>query len=261
MEKQEYSNPWADVEITPVQIAGEDIASKMAVRVKDDAGAWSKVPSSVSSDYKLIRNDIARDLGDDIMSRSGMAWKPLRTIWDGKRLAAYHITSEPVASAEGGITAGHPIHVGMMIRNSYDGSGVFGLEIFACNMICTNQYIDRNRFGYFAIRHDNAADFDVSDAVANLSRGVENVLAVAPVLTEMRRRPLALEHVLQARKETEVPKSMWGAVLAQLALEEATVFGLYQALTFVASHEVGGFNSIRVGESVSRFALPVVAAK
>ena len=257
---QLFTNPWADVEITPVQIAGEDIASKSAIRVKSDDGTWTKHPSIVSSDYRLIRNDVARDLTSDIMSRSGMKWKALKTLWDGKRLAAYYITEEKVAEAEGG-AVGHPIHVGMMIRNTYDGSGVFGLEIFAANMHCTNQYIDRNRFGYFAIRHDSGANFDVQDAVANLSSGVTNVLSVAPVLSQMRKTPLTLEHVLKAREETNVPKSMWGAVLTQLALEEATLFGLYQALTYVASHEVSGFNSLYVGESVSRFSLPATPAK
>ena len=247
--KQIFSNPFAEVEITPVTVSGQEITSKMAVRVQADDGEWSKAPSIVSSDYKLIRNDVARDIGDDIMSRSGMPWKSLKTLWDGKRWCAYSITENKIGDITGGAD-NHPVHVGMMLRNSYDGSGVLGLEMFACNMVCSNQYIERNRFGYFAIRHDNARDFDVQDAIENVSRGVDNIMAVAPKLSQMRSMELTARGIFDAHRNCTIPKSMWGDVLSRMALEEATVFGLYQALTNVASHQVGGFSSISVGQSI-----------
>lgn len=251
--KQLFTNPFADVDVAEVSVAGESIASKIAVRVKADDGTWGKAPAILSSDYKVIQNGIARDVASDIMSRSGQSWKELKTLWDGRKYTAFHITQAPVADVSG---LGHPIHVGLMVRNAYDGSGVFALEVYACNMHCTNQYHDRNRFGFFAVRHDNAREFDVQDALANLSSGVQNVIAVAPKISQLRGTDLSVKMLTDARVKTQVPKSMWGDVLLQLAKEEATAFGLYQALTNVASHEVGGFSQIAVGESISKFLLP-----
>lgn len=251
---QKFSDPFSEVETQPLQINGQEITSKIAVRVKDDEGNWSNTPAILSSDYKLLKNSVARDVASDIMSRSGMQWKELKTLWDGKKYCQYYITEENVADISGGEIATHPLKVGIMSRNAYDGSGVFGFEVFACNVVCTNQYHDRNRFGYFAIRHDNK-EFNIQDALDNLSRGVSNVIAAAPLWSKMRAEPLRIEHIIAAKKETTIPKSMWCDVLDQLALESATVFGLYQALTFVASHNVQGFNAISVGESISKLLL------
>jgi hypothetical protein len=252
---QKYTNPFADVEISPVQIGGQDISSKIAVRVKDDDGNWSITPAILSSDYKLIQNSIAKDVSADIMSRSGLQWSELKTLWDGKKFCQYHITNDPIVEINGGNESSHPIKVGLMVRNSYDGSGVFGLEVFACNVVCANQYHDRNRFGYFAIRHDNMKEFELQDALQNLSTGVQNVIAAAPIFNRMRETPLTVEHLIETKKKTTIPKSMWCDVIEQLALESRTVFGLYQALTFVASHNVQGFNAIGVGESISKVLL------
>ena len=183
--KQTFGNPFADVQIDKIEIAGETINSKMAVRVKSDDGSWSNTPAILSSDYKLINNAVARDVSSDIMSRSGHDWKELKTVWDGRKYVSFHITTNPLAQIDGP-GASHPLHMGLMVRNSYDGSGVFGLEVYACNLHCTNQYIDRNRFGYFAIRHDSANDFNVQDALQNVSQGIQNVIAVGPHLARMR---------------------------------------------------------------------------
>jgi hypothetical protein len=250
--RQQFTNPFSDVQIDQVQVAGESIASKIAVRVKADDGTWSITPAILSSDYKLINNAVARDVSSDIMSRSGHEWQELKTMWDGKKYVAFHITKTPLAQLEGN---SHPIHMGLMVRNSYDGSGVFGLELYACNMHCTNQYHDRNRFGYFAIRHDSAKEFDVQDALQNLSVGAQNVIAVGPHLAKMRALPLEMKHLLDAKKNVKLPVSYWGDVLDRLALEESTMFGLYQAFTWIASHDMTGINSISVGESISQHLL------
>jgi len=257
---QVFSDPFTAVDIQPVQVAGENIATKLAVRVKADDGTWSRTPTVVSSGYNLIQNTLVKDVGDDIMSRSGHQWAALKQHWDGKRFISMWITNNPIAQVDGAQThsaRSHPIHLGLMLRNAYDGSGVFGVEIFACNVACTNQYHDRNRFGYFAVRHIGQNTFDIDDALANLSTGAQNVIGIAPRLNQLRSTPLEVKHIMDARKNTQIPSSKWADVLDQLSKEEdgGVLYGLYQALTFVATHEVGGLNSISVGESVSKHLL------
>lgn len=252
--KQQYSNPFASVQIDPITILGETVSSKIAVRVQSDDGSWSETPAILSSDYKLIKNEVARDISSDIMSRSGYRWKELKTVWDGKKYVAFHITEQSLVNVGGG-NSDHPLHLGAMVKNSYDGSGVFGIELYACNIVCTNQYHDRNRFGYFSIRHDSAKDFDVQDALENLSRGADKIIAVAPVLKQLRATPLTIGHILSARKNIKLPVSYWGDFLSQLDKEEPTVFGMFQAFTYLASHEMTGLNAIPVGESISKHIL------
>ncbi len=260
--KQEFTNPYAPVQMEPVAVAGEEIASKLALRVQADDGSWSKTPEILSSGYQLITNEMARDAADDIISRSEMGWTTLKTHWDGRRFYNMYITADKIAQLDGEGREVNPIHLGMMIRNSYDGSGMFALEMFACNMVCSNQYHARNRFGYFAIRHTASSEagqlsFDIDDAVKNVGQGFENVIAIAPKLSEMRSTELSSDAILNAYNNTNIPKSKWNNVLEALSKEpdRGTLFGLYQALTFVATHEVGGRNSIKVSESIGEYFL------
>lgn len=244
-----FGDPFAPVSLEPVTVAGQEVASKTAVVVTDDQGNRQTVGIQ-GRDYNLITNAFARDLANDIMSRSGMSWSPLKTLWDGKRYCQYYL-SDKVA---GEITNGErmPVHVGIMLRNAYDGSSAFGLEVYACNMVCTNQYHNRNLFGFFAIRHTGDRELKLSDALTNLQLGVGNVIKAMPVLQQLKAEPLKIEHITQAKEKTKIPQSKWGDVLDQLNKEAATRFGLFQALTYVASHQLSGFSSISIGDSIGQ---------
>lgn len=250
---QIFSDPFASVDVQPVQVAGENIASKCAVRVKADDGTWSLVPSILSSGYNVIHNTVLRDFGSDVMSRSGHEWNPLKRHWDGKRFVDMWITRDAVTQVDGG----YPIHLGMSLRNSYDGSGLLGAEMFACNMVCSNQFLNRNRFGYFAFRHTGKESFDIQDALQNLGSGLQKVIDVAPRLNGMRKTDLTVRHIIDAKKNTEITHPRWADVLDQLDKEPdaGTLFGLYQAMTFVASHVTGGLTSLRVGDSIGNYML------
>jgi hypothetical protein len=254
---QVYTNPFAKVQVEPVTVSGDEIASKIAIRVQSDDGTWSKQPSILSAGYQLITNEEAKDAGDDIMSRSQMPWEEIKTHWDGRRYIGYHITKSAITSINrGGTSENHPIHLGMMVRNSYDGSSLFSIEMFIANMVCLNQYVDRNRFGYFAIRHVGDA-WDVEDALGQIAIGAERAIAVVPKISALRSTPLQIEHIIKAHEQTNIPNTSWGDVLTQLSKEpdQGTVYGLFQALTFVSTHELKGLSTIRSGQSVMQWAL------
>lgn len=253
-----FSDPFAEAKTEPVEVAGKEVA-KLAVTVKDDDGEYQCV-GILSKDYPLIKNTVARDMGSNIMSRSDYEWRELKVLWDGKKFVQYFVTREPIAQIQTqmGGNGIHPLHLGLMMRNTYDGTGKYGLEIFGFDFVCTNQFISRNRFGYFAIYHHDSQTFKIDDAIENVSIGANNLLAIAPKFQEMTAIPLTTEIVVGARKNTKIPSSKWGSVLDRLAVEEATKFGLYSAMTYVTSHQLAGFSAIMIGESVTDYFLDTV---
>jgi len=247
-----FSDPFTEVRESPVTVANQEV-SKTAIQVQDDDGEW-KLAGIMSKDYHLIKNDVARDVGSDIMSRSDYQWQELpKRIWDGKRYVSYHVTNDPITT----IDTRHPenprrpIHLGMMMRNTYDGKGKFGLEIYAMDFICSNQFVSRNLFGYFAIYHGERQEFQIDDAIQQVTKGAGNVLAIAPRVQELSATPLTSDAIVKAAQETKMPISKWGEVITRLALEESSMFGLYSAMTYIASHKLVGFNAINIGNTIT----------
>lgn len=247
-----FSDPYADVREEVVSVAGREVYSKVAIEVQDDDGEWN-LAGIRSKDYHLIKNDVARDVGSDIMSRSDYEWRDLKTIWDGKRFVQYFVTVDPITqvNTQDPEHAVHPIHLGMMMRNTYDGKGKFGLEMYGFDFICANQFISRNSFGYFAIYHGEQQEFQMDDAIENVGKGAQNLIDIAPRFQEMSGSPLVSNDIVQAAKNTRLPISKWGEVLQRMEVEEATKFGLYSAMTYIISHKMIGFNAIQVGNTVT----------
>src|SRR5262249_16123757 len=146
---------------------------------------------------------------------------------------------------------------GLMVWNSYDGTRKVGFEVFALNPVCTNQYHSRNRFGFFAWRHDpdEAGKIDVDEALQNVSIGVGNIIKIAPAIQELKAKPLDLQVLEEAKKQTKLPKTIWGEVLDQLGKEEPNAFGLFQAMTHITSHELAGLSALTAGTSVTEYFL------
>ena len=250
-EKSVFSNPFADVDMQPVQVAGEDVA-KVAVRVKNDNGEF-KLAGILGKDYSIHKNSLAKDVASDIMSRSGMEWSNLKTLWDGKKYADYFYTSNPITEIKNG--AVYPLHLGMMLRNSYDGSSKFGMEFFVMNQICMNQYIARKIMGYFAVRHTGTNNFDIQDALQNVSVGATRLTQLAPRIENLIGKDLTTADITAAASSDLIPASHWGVALETLnkELDAGKIFGLYQALTYVTSHKMQGFKAIGAGDAVTEY--------
>lgn len=247
MSKQvSFSDPFVAARIEKVSVAGSEI-EKIGVVIPDDTGADHCV-GVLSKEYNLVQNSTARDVALDVMSRTEYRWKEMKTIWNGKQLIQSYVTEDSITKISG--SNDHPLHAGVMIRNSYDGTGKFGFEFFAFNLVCHNQYISRNRFGYFAFRHTDKG-FDLDDAITNVQKGSERLLAIAPKISELRQQELQSSNIIAAKQNTMIPQSKWGDVIDQLAKEEGTVFGLFQAMTFIATHQLVGYTAITIGDSIT----------
>jgi hypothetical protein len=101
--KSQFSNPFAAVDIQPVAVAGEQVPSRIAVRVQDDHGAY-QVQGILGRDYQLLPNRKVRDVAEDIMSRAPSdfgGFRNLKTLWDGKRYVDYFASNHPIVTVNG----------------------------------------------------------------------------------------------------------------------------------------------------------------
>jgi hypothetical protein len=251
--KSIFSDPFAPVEIHPITVAGEPVPTRVAVRVKGDDGAFH-VQGILGRDYQLLPNRKVRDIAEDIMSRTPSQYggfDNLKTLWDGKHYVDYFASSNAIAEISNGWDL--RLKLGLMAWNSYDGTRKVGFEIFALNPYCTNQYHSRNRFGFFAWRHDpdEAGRIDADEALDGIAIGARNVIAIAPRIHELCKQPLSTRLLLDAKKHLALPQTKWGDVLDQLGHEEENAFGLFQALTSVATHRLAGLSSIALGTAIT----------
>ena len=267
-----FSDPYLEVRIVESNFNLGDgaflSANRQVIVMEDDAGKPRPV-GNVSMKYPLVQNSLARDVMLDVMSRTEHNWLPQRTIWDsnlagtpgrgGGRLNEMWRTENPIeviSEDRNGETRKHPIHIGLMARNSYDLKSVFGFEMYLVNGYCTNEYICSNRFGSFIMRHtqSSAGQFDIPDALQNISNGMERLIEVAPVLKAMQSKELKVEDIVTARhKLAKLPKACWYDVLG--LIDRPTQWELFQALTTVCSHNIKSFRSIDVGNSIGNYFL------
>jgi hypothetical protein len=171
--------------------------------------------------------------------------------FDGKRYLHHFVTEDKISEIRNGHT--HEIRLGAMLYNSYDGSSKFGMELFIVNMSCTNQYVSRNRFGYFSIRHDHGQNIDISDASQQLVLGAEKAIKIVPRIEDLQKLSLQSTDIVEAKRSVSIPQTKWGDVLDHI--EYGTWYGLYQAMTWVTSHEMTGMSSISAGTSCTEWAL------
>jgi len=233
-----------------MEVGGKEV-NQMAVMVKDDKGDYV-FANPVSTDYRLIKNHKARDIADDIMTRSDMDWNKHSVSWNGKRYATAFFSEQSLAKV-GGQGLGRDLRMGLLTRNSYDGTSSFGIEFFICAYECKNQFIDRNRFGFFTMRHSNNSEMDmtVDDALEQMTRGADKLIKMAPLYEDMAKKPLELADIKQAAMAKLIPSGQWEKALA--GLEQFTDWGLFNSLTNVSTHSLKGFSRLESGQKVGNY--------
>jgi len=246
------TDPCCPVKLEPVTVAGAEVP-KLAVMVQDDKEQW-RLSGMVSESYNLVPNEKVMQIADDIMTRSPYNWSPFgnekRTLgrhWDGRKFIQTFWTDETAFKVKGKLT--RTARIGLMIRNSYDGSSVFSMEFCLCFLECLNQFVHRNRFGSFVIRH-SGSDFDVDDAILQVGEGGERLMAFAPHLEGLQEKPIGIPDVARFVKQDLIPKSKIDRLLDKI--EDETEWGLMQAATDVVTHDCTGLRSFghhqKIGE-------------
>ncbi len=170
----------------------------------------------VSNQYKLVSNEDARNLGEDILHRTGFNWEPESRIWDGNRFRQRFISKDLTMQVGG--------HDNLMfaadIVNSYNGTMSLGLQTLAWRQVCTNGMVARQFFDGFRIRHLKNGDMEEeillqAEAIVNRASNWEKTL---PVWDRMYERELSADEILSTLHEAihvaKMPKSLIGKVAA-----------------------------------------------
>jgi len=252
-----FSDPFAAVETEPILTSEGRETNRQIIKVKDDDGLFQPV-SDVSRGYQLITNETALQIVQDVQTRSKFSWSEMKKPeFTGQRFSAYYMSEEPIASIKNGIE--RTMKVGLLVRNSYNGSCKFGIQLFLAFMECLNQFHSANQFGNFLLRHTSGEEgnnlLDADDAAAQIGRCAGVMIETAPLFKELvESGPLTLGDIRGAKKQiTELTSTKWGEVIDNI--ETDSQWGLLNGLTYVATHRLEGDGSLRVGEAIGRYYL------
>ena len=250
-----FSDPFTEVVERPLY-ADSVLSSRRAILAKDRDGEFREV-GVVSNGYQLIHNSLALDIVSDIQSRTEFGWRTLKTVWPadkGYKFSQLDVSDRKIETFDHNGKA-NEMYLGMMTRNSYDGSTAFGFELFLFNMLCSNQYINRNRFGYFSIRHDDNRSFDIQDSVRSVHDGVGRAIETAPRFRSLQTRSVDLKALVGIRHDLDktLPGCGWGETIKRL--DGDTQWDVYQAMTNYLSHEKDGLSSLRQNDQITTYFL------
>lgn len=241
---KQVSNPFAEVMLEKVQVAGQEVP-QMAVMLRGDTGKPVFVASH-SPDYLLVPNERASTIAMDAMTRSGLQYRPVDRVWNGKKFLERWRTQQSFPFDKG------EVNLGIQVINSYDGSTTFGLSFFALYSQCLNQYHFGNLLGRFSFRHTHQSGLDMEDAIEQLAQAADRFGRLVPLLHDMRQAKLNLEQFakhhekLCGLKAGRWPISKTGELLNTLSKEEKTLWGLSSAITHVTTHKIGGISGVRI---------------
>lgn len=251
-----FTNPLAEVVLEPVVVAGKD-TGKMAVMVQDDSGEFQHQAMN-SGDYKLLKNSLALQVGEDMMSRSPFAWEqmPTHDVWSGKFMARCYRTTDLTVELP---AVGDAIALGLRIENSYDGSTKFRASLMAYVLSCLNGMTSPQFFESYTFRHlEGREEFDVSDISMKLEEGLSVLERVAPMIQELSETPLSASLITSAASSLSIPGHQFMGILKAMDLREEkrqTEWDFMQAMTYRTTHKMKGYAALKHSEEVGSFFL------
>ena len=72
-------NPYTQVRKVPLFYGGVQ-SNAFSVQTMQD-NKWKEV-GNVSNNYLLVENEEVKSMADDVITRSGLEWEPIKTFWD-----------------------------------------------------------------------------------------------------------------------------------------------------------------------------------
>ena len=265
------SDPFRPVRVQELDSHGSRLSHRMAVAYWDeehttDDGIYTpeewKPITVTSSNYQLIPNREALDVVEQVLSQTGIAFTRKAALWNGVRVVAHWISVEKSGDIIGADSGPHPVHIGVRLTNSYDGSSQMVLEVFGVNFTCMNQFVASNVVESFKLRHTGGSDgLSVGEALNQLGDSFNRVVAMMTSMSVLTRIPLHVEDLVAAQSAITLPRIYWSDVLEGLGNRDnwtqgyPTMYTLFQSLTAVATHQVPGFSSIEASERVGTWAM------
>jgi hypothetical protein len=229
-------DPFAEIEITPLFSRDGMQSQGKSVRIvdPDSSSGWNEI-GVVSPNYLLVHNAQVKTVVDNIAERSPIKdWQERKLFFDGRRFV-YAITSDNITAE---VSPGDLIGFGLIAYNSYDGSRVVSVGMYAEHLVCSNGMTSELYFSRFAFRHNQGNinwDEQTEQAFHVLMPGSRTKLTrFASTLVKLKNRPLSMSDLKILREEHlgDLSLGTWGKVMDRfLGHQPLTAFGLLDACT------------------------------
>ena len=238
----EHLDPYAPIEKRPLQVSDGMQSSAFSVRIEDheEETGWNEV-GVVSKDYLLVENARVRDLAFEVAGRSQLGFRQEKTFFDGKRFMLALTARREDALID--VCEGDPVGIGLMFRNSYDGSTRLSARLFVHRLACKNGMIVPSLFHQVRFKHDFSGhgwETETERALSMLQSsraGLQEFAEAAQALASTR---VSASRLREIRGEVlpQLPLTTWGKTIDRFLLEEQLDgFGLLNAGTNVLWHE------------------------
>jgi hypothetical protein len=234
-------NPFQEIEVTPLYSKDGMRSRGKSVRIRDENSedSWNEL-GVVSPNYLLIHNSKVKEVVDQIASLSPIKdWNEKKLFFDGKRFV-YSIVSDQITAE---ISVGDLVRFGLIGYNSYDGSRVLSVGMYAEHVVCSNGMTSDTYFNRFIFRHHQGNinwDEQVEQAFRSILPGARSKLfRFAKLLYQLKNKEVTTNDLKQIRADylSNLAVNNWGKVVDRfLADEDHNAFGLLDACTRVFWH-------------------------
>ena len=246
-------NPLAPVRISPVRVNGSSVSNK-GIEILNNNGEWECI-NVHSSSYNLIPNTLAAETTRQILDESSLSWEQTSEIWTGRYWARLYKSDMTVEVPK----IRDILCLGLRVENSYDGSCQFRFVLMAFVLSCSNGLVSPTNFTSYKLRHSNGNHFVTDEAVSVIRSGLDELMAVVPVVERLNDIPLSIELLSQVSRETGLPNGMLGLITKELK-EANTAWDLFQAFTHHLTHHGRGKSNLLHQEVVGDYFLNRIIA-
>jgi hypothetical protein len=239
-------SPFVPIVKTPTYSEHSGTHSGYSVEIEDPtAETGYRHVGTVSRSYLLLTNEEVRELAVEIALQSGMPFQESRIFWDGSRFCHVIDFLDREADDLGGIG------LSLITRSSYDKSWRFECALMGKRFVCDNGAISGEFFARVSFKHianggGTADDGDRDETWKDVVRQGMSVIDRAPA--DLGRYVAMLRRLKGARMTDPRLREVWlslpslgdsikGRIMSRyVEAEEPTLFGLFQAGTWLFSH-------------------------
>lgn len=261
-------DPFASVNLIPMSAEGRT-TTRVGLYLEDSETGQEAFVTDHSTEYQLLSNELADQLALDALTRADIGTpqrlsalmannnvksinlhkrnpKQEDVVWTGKQFFTRYVIEDISFKIDNGTSDN--VILGIQAKNSYDGTVAFGIEFFALNMLCFNQFYWGSTLGSFVFKHNKGqfSEDQLSDAISMVQLGAEKFLALLSLVEHAQALKFNLLDLITFQERLLNRKPQWsqgltGKVIASLPFEENMNFWqAINAFTEVTTHEVGG---------------------
>jgi hypothetical protein len=241
-------SPFVPIIKTPTYSENSGTHTGYAVEIEDDESETGyRHVGNVSKNYLLLSNEEVRELAVEIAMQSGLPFKESRIFWDGSRFC--HVVDFLGSDVTEEVEPGDAVGLSLITRSSYDKSWRYECALMGRRFVCDNGAISGEFFARVSFKHRTAGDDGDGPKEESWQQIVRQGMSVIERAPADRDRYVTMLRRLRSAKMTDprlrevwtalptVGDSIKGQIMSRyVEHEEPTLFGLFQAGTWLFSH-------------------------